>query len=111
MRAAGAVSRALRRAAAGGGAAAAGAGAAGPAACAPRVCAPVAGAAAWRHAGGGPPGGTERARWEWLQAQGHTVNPCHSALHPAAEAGIAPEGDTELSVQARGQWGAGGLGA
>jgi hypothetical protein len=32
------------------------------------------------------------------QTQGHRINPCNSLLHPAAEAGIAPEGD-ELCVQ------------
>ncbi|GBF98970.1 hypothetical protein Rsub_11556 [Raphidocelis subcapitata] len=40
----------------------------------------------------------ERTRWEWMREQGHTINPCNSTLHPAAEAGIEPEG-TELAVQ------------
>jgi len=33
--------------------------------------------------------------------QGHKINPCNSMLHPAAEAGIEPEG-TELAVQVLG---------
>jgi hypothetical protein len=42
--------------------------------------------------------------------KGHTINPCNSALHPAAEAGIVPEGD-ELSVQVRARgWGLGARG-
>lgn len=41
---------------------------------------------------------SERTRWEWMAAQGHKVNPCNSKLHPAAEAGMAPDGD-EMAVQ------------
>lgn len=34
------------------------------------------------------------------RVQGHVINPCNSHLHPAAEAGISPEGD-ERGVQVR----------
>lgn len=34
-----------------------------------------------------------------MKEQGHKINPCNSDLHPAAEAGIKPEGEEELPVQ------------
>lgn len=43
----------------------------------------------------------DKARWEMMVAQGHKINPCNSMLHPAVtEAGIMPEGQQELCVQA-----------
>lgn len=40
------------------------------------------------------------SQWHWMVAQGHTINPCNSMLHPAVkEAGILPEAKEELAVQ------------
>ncbi|KAI8466051.1 MAG: HotDog domain-containing protein [Monoraphidium minutum] len=95
-RAAGALlAAALRSAAAGVGGAPAQAPAAWPAAARAGAGAP----ALWAAARGLSQSGTERKRWEALKEQGHAINPCNSEHHPAAEAGLEPDGTEVLPVQ------------
>jgi hypothetical protein len=42
---------------------------------------------------------THSTSWQFMQQQGHKLNPCNSPLHPAVNAGIQPDGNEEISVQ------------
>lgn len=37
-------------------------------------------------------------QWQWMQKQGHIINPCNSEHHPAVREGLKPSG-AQLAVQ------------